>query len=553
MSLGAQFTLGHFQGIDNEGLVVPYGKLYFTDVFTGSPIITYKESGLEIENTHPVILTATGKADIFLASGEYDIVFKDADDQVIWSVENFVPVGLGDYSAWREDFTAEYAQTDFVATRDVDSNTLVYHEGLLLTETDDYTVIPDNTIRLLVAASLDDQVTLFGAAVTIDSSVIYSDGSVQMDSDYTPEEDKDIATKEFVENHEPELTSFLRKDGSIPLEEAFTPEDERDLVYKGYVDAARSAEVNIILNGDFVINNREFDGDWGGLLDDEWGYDRWQKSGTNIKQTLEEGTFVADTAYILSYKDLETPIGKTSPASGDWEIEVPLAEEEIQLELGLIATAFKTQTPVIMQYLCGYADDTETLGYRNIYDTYPPSLVVEDAEKVMVVDATGKFYELKNIIDIMPILPNAVLVINDTKASGVDGGTFTSSAWRTRDLNTEQYNEIEGASLSSNQITLPEGEYEVYATVPALQVDEHSSLLYNITDSANEIVGSVQKASDGSSVGNVSIIDGIITISDEKVFEIRHRCKSTRSTTGFGSSQTWGENIYTQIRIRKVG
>ena len=52
-----------------------------------------------------------------------------------------------------------------------------------------------------------------------------------------------------------------------------------------------------------------------------------------------------------------------------------------------------------------------------------------------------------------------LLHMRDEKANGTQGGTFTSGSWYTRDLNTVVTNEINGASLSSNQFTLPAGDY----------------------------------------------------------------------------------------------
>jgi len=49
--------------------------------------------------------------------------------------------------------------------------------------------------------------------------------------------------------------------------------------------------------------------------------------------------------------------------------------------------------------------------------------------------------------------------VRDEKSNGVAGGNFTNGAWQTRTLNTSMTNEISGASLSSNQITLPSGTY----------------------------------------------------------------------------------------------
>lgn len=145
-------------------------------------------------------------------------------------------------------------------------------------------------------------------------------------------------------------------------------------------------------------------------------------------------------------------------------------------------------------------------------------------------------------------------VFNDTKAAGTDGGTFTSGAWRTRDLNTTQQNSITGCSLSSNQITLPAGTYLIQGAAPAAAVDLHQARIYNITDSAMLFLG--MTAFDGTTfINNSSQFVGVITLAAQKVIEVQDRCDLTRATDGFGQgnySGGWGDSIFTTISITKV-
>ncbi|MBK9322713.1 MAG: hypothetical protein IPM97_07165 [Bdellovibrionaceae bacterium] len=78
------------------------------------------------------------------------------------------------------------------------------------------------------------------------------------------------------------------------------------------------------------------------------------------------------------------------------------------------------------------------------------------------------------------------LLIVDEKPANTAGGTFTSGSWQTRTLNTTRFNTIPGASLASNQITLPAGTYYVRAVAPTGEpsVWEHKAILYNVTGSA---------------------------------------------------------------------
>lgn len=142
--------------------------------------------------------------------------------------------------------------------------------------------------------------------------------------------------------------------------------------------------------------------------------------------------------------------------------------------------------------------------------------------------------------------------IKDIKSDGTDGGTFTSGAWQTRDLNT-----LEGDSsfvtLSSNQFTLPPGKYEIEAKAPALGGDDHKIKLYNATDAIDEIIGSSGYSRNSSSNQTDSLFVGKIEITTSKTFEIRHRCQTTVATFGFGTASTFGvDEIYTQVKITKV-
>lgn len=87
---GLIFTDLNFQGIGNDGLVVPYGKLYVTDHYTGLNATTYQDSDLTITNTNPIVLSASGKAKVFLPYGRYNINLYDQFGAIIWTLNNFV-------------------------------------------------------------------------------------------------------------------------------------------------------------------------------------------------------------------------------------------------------------------------------------------------------------------------------------------------------------------------------------------------------------------------------------------------------------------------------
>ena len=144
-------------------------------------------------------------------------------------------------------------------------------------------------------------------------------------------------------------------------------------------------------------------------------------------------------------------------------------------------------------------------------------------------------------------------IFSDTKANGVDGGTFTSGAYRTRDLQTTQVNNITSCSLASNQITLPAGTYFVIGRAPAFAVNRHNTRLQNTSDSTTTILGAAAYANSTAGWSD-SFFMGQFTIASSKVFEVQHYSSATKADEGFGS-QTFsgGDNVYTNIIIEKIG
>jgi hypothetical protein len=146
-----------------------------------------------------------------------------------------------------------------------------------------------------------------------------------------------------------------------------------------------------------------------------------------------------------------------------------------------------------------------------------------------------------------------LLHVRDEKANGTAGGTFNAGDWRTRDLNTSVTNEITGASLSSNQITLPAGAYFIDAQAPARGVGAHVAKLRNVTDGSDVIIGRVQEAGAGDSTATDSMVRGRFTIATQKVFELQHRSEGSAATSGFGDEGNLGvTEVYSDVMIWKV-
>lgn len=144
------------------------------------------------------------------------------------------------------------------------------------------------------------------------------------------------------------------------------------------------------------------------------------------------------------------------------------------------------------------------------------------------------------------------MIVMDQKANGTQGGDSASGA-NTRVLNTVQTNNITGASLGSNQVTLPAGDYEIEATAPAFNCSQTKAYLYNVTDAATTLVGTSEYGADSGQVVSSRVV-GKFTITASKVFELRHYILNAVVSNGLGVASASGQvEIYSILQIRKVG
>ncbi len=117
-------------------------------------------------------------------------------------------------------------------------------------------------------------------------------------------------------------------------------------------------------------------------------------------------------------------------------------------------------------------------------------------------------------------------------------------------LNTTKTNEIFGASLSSNQVTLPAGEYWCEGMAEAYVVNSHKVKLHDTTNTVDLIIG----VSGRTANGGPSTIAGRFTLTGTAVLELQHYCSTTRATDGFGSPTNASVvEAYAELKIWKVG
>lgn len=143
-----------------------------------------------------------------------------------------------------------------------------------------------------------------------------------------------------------------------------------------------------------------------------------------------------------------------------------------------------------------------------------------------------------------------IMHVYDKKSA--NGGTFTSGAWRTRDLNTIGINTINGASLASNQITLPAGAYFIQATAPAQGVSGHQARLFNVTTSTTLAYGQNHFSVDYAYTSSASTISAHVTLSTSTVIELQHQCQVTMADFGFGTWVGFGDDIFSMLTVRRI-
>ncbi len=100
--------------------------------------------------------------------------------------------------------------------------------------------------------------------------------------------------------------------------------------------------------------------------------------------------------------------------------------------------------------------------------------------------------------------------------------SIPANTWTTRFINTPVTNEITGAELNNNEITLPSGLYWVEWSALAGDVDSHRSRLYDVTHSKTLLYGNSMFAENSYWVQNTSDGQGRIYLDEETMVRIEH-------------------------------
>lgn len=145
-----------------------------------------------------------------------------------------------------------------------------------------------------------------------------------------------------------------------------------------------------------------------------------------------------------------------------------------------------------------------------------------------------------------------ILHVQDQKAQNTAGGNFATGAWRTRDLTTALVNNIAGASLATNAITLPAGTYWCDASAPGYAVNSHQARLYQTSGTPALILNGTTERSEGvTGTTTRSVVRGQFTLASQQTLELQHSCSNTNGA-GFGLAANQGPEVYSDVLITRV-
>jgi hypothetical protein len=121
-----------------------------------------------------------------------------------------------------------------------------------------------------------------------------------------------------------------------------------------------------------------------------------------------------------------------------------------------------------------------------------------------------------------------VLTVSQELAYNVDGGIAVQDTWTKRILNNVVENTISGASVASNEITLPAGQYHIVAHANFRSGSGTMKCQTRIREGTNTLL--ISEAFNGASLVESSIINGSFTFASQKVISLQYWVSSTADT-----------------------
>lgn len=148
----------------------------------------------------------------------------------------------------------------------------------------------------------------------------------------------------------------------------------------------------------------------------------------------------------------------------------------------------------------------------------------------------------------------ALLHVAQIVAPTVQGGTSLATAFQTRVLDTVITNNIPGASLATNTITLPAGRYWVDARAPGFRVSGHQLRIVDTSGPTTILSGPYTSTGPfASAVQNDAVICGILAIASTTNYQVSHYTELATAANGLGLGTATGDNgVLTEVRIWRL-
>ena len=149
-------------------------------------------------------------------------------------------------------------------------------------------------------------------------------------------------------------------------------------------------------------------------------------------------------------------------------------------------------------------------------------------------------------------LARPLMHVQDQKTSGTSGGTSVLGD-NHRDLNTVLTNDITGASLSSNAVTLPAGKYYIEAFTTA-RFDAAGTARLKINDGTSDILIGNTAENYATNVTEHPFVNGQITLTQATTITLQmYHFKAYSNGLGYAANAPDGDvEIYTDLRIWRL-
>jgi len=147
------------------------------------------------------------------------------------------------------------------------------------------------------------------------------------------------------------------------------------------------------------------------------------------------------------------------------------------------------------------------------------------------------------------------LILVDEKSPSIAGGSSSGGVgFVTRELNVPRRNVLPGATLLSNEFTLPPGTFYIEWSAPAHDSGQHQTRIQNMTDTSTLEHGSSQRDLDTTSATTNSVGCAVFTITASKTFALQHSFQLSQATSGLGVAANRGtKEVYSMVRVWRVG